>query len=423
MSTLATAPAALTVPAPTLTGVKFAGGTRFDKPLALDLGPVQGPDGAALDGGARVAYFLYRVNAAGEFIWNNAAQAWQTNPGEDALGHSISPTPMSPAAPGWTATLNAGTLRDATGAPRFTVAPPTQYFIRVLVTAGDPVIQRGLSGPSPMLRLVRVASFNPGVARATWPGGGANAPMDKPVGVQLAPFTLADGSAPAADEVSKVGVFIQRADGLLWHEKQQGWVVPPSDAEAFAALEPLALSPKDDAPAPGGPPPAPSPFQGELIAIGQKDKAGAPRYVPVNDGGGAYRLRGFALVKKAGVVHVGLGAPSADIRFVRLQGEERFGPLFDTDGPQDCTDVRFRLRDGAGQPSGWLRLRSSPRDVELANFDAAGAPLASVRLTAAGDIELHPAPGRQVIVDGDLDVRFVHYQPHAGGVGGGKTYL
>ena len=401
----------LSVPAPKIAGQQLAGNTRIDKALTLSLVEVKGSDGSALTGDVQAGYFLYRIGPAGEELWNDATRTWQTNPGEDALGNTLAATHMSNlGTAGWVATLNPSTLLDASGVPRFTTLPPTQYFIRVLVTAGQPATARGLSGPSNMLSLVRLAGFNPGVPQPAWQGGGANAPIDKPVTLTLAPLSLADGSVPLADEVSKVGVFVQRADGLLWHDKQQVWVTPPSDPEGFAALEPLALTPKADTP-----PGTPAAYQAELIATGQKDKAGAPRFVALNDGGDAYRLRSFALVKKAGMLHIGLGTASSDLRFVRLQGEERFGPMFDTDGPQDCTDVRFRLRDASGQFSAWLRLRSSPREVELANFDATGSPLASVRLTASGDIELHPATGKKVLVTGDLEAEGIRYQPFGGG--------
>ena len=408
------APAKLTLPAPKLVGLALAGvagSTRIDKALQISLPLVKGADGLALPAEAKVGYFLYRLNDQGEQLWNEAALAWQANPGEDALGVSVMPVVMSNVgAAGWQASLNPPALTDASGAPRFTTTPPTQYFVRVLIKVGQATTAFGLSGPSPMLSLIRLASFNPGVALASWPGGGAAAPVDKPVKLLLAPLTLADGSTPLTDEVSKVGVFIQRADGLVWHDKQQGWVAAPADAEGHTALEPLALT--------AGEPVAPStsaPFKAELIAMGQKDKAEAPRFVALNDGGSTYQLRAFAVVKRAGVVHIGLGGASASFGFVRLQGEERFGPLFDTEGPQDCTDVRFRLRDGAGQFSAWLRLRSNPREVELANFDGAGAPLASVRLTANGDIELRPAPGKQVRVMGDLEAERIRFQPFGGG--------
>lgn len=405
------APTVLMLPAPKMTGQTLAGSTRIDQPLVLSLAAVKGPDGAALAADARVGYFLYRLGDQGEELWNDAAQAWASNPGDEALGQTVVPLPMAPAGvAGWTASLNPTTLQDASGAPRFCTTPPTQYFIRALVTVGNPAGARGLSGPSSMLSLVRLASLIPPVAQVSWPGGAATAPIDQPVKVKLGALTLADGSAPAADAVSKVGVFIQRADGLLWHDSQQSWVAAPADVQAYAALEPLALSPQTDA----APNTAPS-YSAELIAAGQKDKADAARYVAVNDGGSSYQLRSFAVVRKEGTLHLGLGAPSADIHFMRVQGEERFGPLFDTDGPQDCTDVRFRLRDAAGQFSAWLRLRSNPREVELANFNAAGAPLASVRLTASGDIELRAAPGHHVRVMGDLDAERIRYQPFGGG--------
>lgn len=405
------APTVLKVPVPKMAGQQMAGNTRIDKALALTVAEVKGADGATLTGDVQAGYFLYRIGPVGEDLWNDVTQTWQANPGEDALGKTLAAVLMTNlGAAGWSASLNPATLFEASGTPRFSTRPPTQYFIRVLLTVGQPITARGLSGPSNMLSLVRLASFNPGLAQATWQGGGANAPIDKPVKLTLPELTLADGSVPSTEEVSKVGVFMQRADGLLWHDKQQAWVAPPSDTEGWAMLEPLALTPNSDAP-----PDTPAAYQAELIAMGQKDKANAPRFVALNDGGGAYRLRSFALVKKAGTLHIGLGVASSDLRFVRLQGEERFGPLFDTEGPQDCADVRFRMRDAAGQFSAWLRLRSNPREVELANFDATGAPLASVRLTASGDIELRPAAGKRVLVTGDMEAEGIRYQPFGGG--------
>lgn len=93
---------------------------------------------------------------------------------------------------------------------------------------------------------------------------------------------------------------------------------------------------------------------------------------------------------------------------------------FDTEGPSDCSEVRLRLRDSAGQTAGYLRMALSPREAELVNCNAAGQVLARVRLTAQGDIEIQPAPGRRVLVLGDLEAERIRYQPSGGG---GKTDL
>jgi hypothetical protein len=409
------APVILTVPAPKLAGTALAGGARIDRPLRITMPPIPGPDGTPLGANAAVGAFLYRVGANGEQIWNAAEALWQTSPAEADLAKRIATSPLAhlgAADPAWSATLDPSAALDAKGAARFIADPSTRYFVRVRVEAsvGGQACS-GLSGPSPVLGLVRIAPLALSAPHLAWSGGGALAPIEKPVTVALATLVLPDGTEPQADDIVKLGVFVFRASGEVWNDKAQRWQPAPLDAEDFGALEPLALRKKDG---------EALPWQAELVAIGQKDSAKAPRYRPVNAGGGAYRLRAYAQVKKAGRVHIGLGPFSADLSFARTLGEERFGMQFDTDSAQDCTEARLRLRDGGGQPSGWLRLRAGPRDVELANFDSGGGALASIRLTGDGDIELRAAPGRSIFLMSDLEAGHIRYQPYGGG---GKLVL
>jgi len=96
-------------------------------------------------------------------------------------------------------------------------------------------------------------------------------------------------------------------------------------------------------------------------------------------------------------------------------GKERFKLEFDTDGPQDCSVATMRLTDAASNPAGFLRLRANERDAELATCDSFGVVHARIRLTADGDIELTPAPGRRVIVAADIETGRIRYQPAGGG--------
>ena len=409
------APIILAVPAPKLAGTALAGGARIDRPLRITLPPIPGPDGTPLGADAAVGAFVYRVGASGEQIWNAAGASWQTSPAEADLVARIATLPLAHIGalePAWSATLEPSTALDAKGAARFVAQSPTRYFVRVWAQAliGGQACS-GLSGPSPVLGLVRMAPLALSAPHLAWSGAGALAPIEKPVKVSLPPLVLPDGSEPQADDVVKFGVFVFRANGEVWNDKAQRWQPAPLDAEEFGALEPLALTKKDG---------EALPWQAELVAIGQQDSAKAPRYLPVNDGGGAYRLRAYAQVRKAGLVHIGLGPFSADLSFARTLGEERLGMQFDTGSAQDCTEARLRLRDAAGQPSGWLRLRAGPREVELANYDGGGGPLASIRLTGDGNIELRAAPGRSVFLMSDLEAGRIRYQPSGGG---GKQVL
>jgi hypothetical protein len=409
------APFSLAVPVPMLAGTPLAGAARIDRPLHITLAPIPGPDGTPLGADASVGAYVYRVDPGGEQIWNVTEATWQTSPAEAELGKRIAALPLAhvgAADPAWSATLDPSTALDGKGAARFVTEPSTRYFVRIQVIASvSGQACSGLSGPSRMLGLVRIAPLALSAPHLAWSGGGTQAPIEMPVTVSLPPLVLPDGSEPQADEVVTFGVFVFRADGQVWNDKAQRWQPAPLDAEDFDALEPLALTKKDS---------EPLPWQAQLVAIGQKDSAKAPRYVPVNDGGGTYRLRAYAQVRKTGAVHIGLGPFSADLSFARTLGEERFGMQFDTNSAQDCTEARLRLRDASGQPSGWLRLRAGPREVELANFDGGGGPLASIRLTGDGGIELRAAPGRSVFLMSDLEAGRIRYQPYGGG---GKQVL
>lgn len=388
--------------APEITGTKLGNGLRIDRPLTL---AIDAPDGAT-----QAHAFLYRSGAEGEQLWNPGRGLWQVVVADEALGSGVDGLTLSAVGPRWTLALDAAALRDANGAPQFSHEGGFKYFAKVL--ARPP---RALSPPSPTIDLIRSAGLALPAPELRWKGGSADPPLEQPVEITLPPLLLPDGQEAAGDAVVRVGVLIERDGGLLWHEKAKAWQGAPMDAEALIAreppFEPLALEhiPGDA-----------KRWQGQLAAMGQQDGAGAPRFVPVADGGPAYRLRAFALVQRAGVVHLGLGPPSADLRFGRSMGNERFGMQFDTEGPSDCTEARVRLRDAAGQPAGFLRMALNPREVELASCNTSGQVLARMRLTAQGDIELQPAPGRRVLVLADLEAERIRYQPSGGG---GKTNL
>ncbi|MBX3644267.1 MAG: hypothetical protein KF720_14510 [Rubrivivax sp.] len=387
--------------APVISGTKLANGLRTDRPLTVS---IEAPDGAT-----QAQAFLYRSGAAGEQQWNPARGLWQAAVGDEALGSAVEGLALSAAGPRWTLPLDPAALRDANGEPQFSHEGGFQYFAKIVATP------RVVSPPSPAVALVRLAGLALPAPALRWPGGGAQAPIEKPVDVALPPLLLPDGEEAKGDAIVKLGVLVERDGGQFWHEKAMRWQAAAADAEALATLEPplepLALEHK-----PGDA----RRWQGQLVALGQKDGADAPRYLPTDAGGPAYRLRAFALVQRAGVVYLGLGPPSTDLRFVRMAGKEHFGMQFDTEGPSDCSEVRLRLRDSAGQTAGYLRMALSPREAELVNCNAAGQVLARVRLTAQGDIEIQPAPGRRVLVLGDLEAERIRYQPSGGG---GKTDL
>jgi serine/threonine protein kinase len=113
-----------------------------------------------------------------------------------------------------------------------------------------------------------------------------------------------------------------------------------------------------------------------------------------------------------------LSGPSANISFGGSSDKNLMvmGPG-DDEKPEDATEARLLLKNTSLNEIGGLHIvRDSPgARVTLAN--AAGA---SIVLHADGHIELAPAPGKNVLVVGDLETEKITYRP---GGGGGKKVL
>jgi len=241
---------------------------------------------------------------------------------------------------------------------------------------------------------------------------GPAAQLEKQVNVKLAAVTYDDGQAATQDELQKIGAFVYRVatqggSEEIWNDAEQAWQPAVTDVTTLAGLTPIALTFK-----PGDA----APWQGMLVAAGQKDKDGTARYGKSVNGHPVYRLRGFAQFKRNGVTAAGLSAPTADLSFVSAIDNQRFGISFDTETAADCTLARVQIKHPGLQPAGYVELRASGPEIEIANCDAGGQPIARVLLTAAGDIELRPAAGRKVIVQGDLEAEHVRYLPAGGAV-------
>lgn len=241
---------------------------------------------------------------------------------------------------------------------------------------------------------------------------GPTAQLEKPVDVMLGALDHADGRPATANELQKIGAYVYRVatqggSEEIWNDAEQAWQAATTSLDALAALTPVALAFKAG---------QAQPWQGVLVAAGQKDKAGAPRYAAAQNGVPVYRLRAFASFKRDGGADRGLSAPSADLRFVSAADSQRFTIAFDTGSAADCTTARIQLRNAAKVATGFFELRASGPEVEIASCDAAGNARASVLINAAGDIELRPAAGRGVIVRGDLEAEHVRYLPAGGTV-------
>ncbi len=237
---------------------------------------------------------------------------------------------------------------------------------------------------------------------------GPSAQLEKPVTVKLPPVTHADGQTASQDQLQKIGAFVYRSQAgaeELWNEAEQAWQPAASDVATLAALTPIALAFKEG---------QPEPWQGLLVAAGQKDKAGAPRFAKAVNGQPVYRVRALAQFKRDGAVAEAVSAPSADLSFVSAADKKRFDIALDAPDPADCTVARIQLKTSGLQPAAFIELRASGPELEIASCDNSGQVRARVILTPAGDIELRPAAGRRVIVHADLEIERLRYLPRNG---------
>jgi len=235
-------------------------------------------------------------------------------------------------------------------------------------------------------------------------------PLEKPVIVRLPAPQYPDNQPVPNGDVRTLGAFIYRGavgSEEVWDEKNQTWATAPADAAALAALTPLPFAPAEGEPAP---------WKATLVAAGQKDKSGNPRFAKAVGGVPVYRLRAFAHAVRNGVEHRAVGAASSDVQFAGVAENHRFGVDLDPESPTDAGRARMRLKNSSLQQAGYIEIRAAGgQEVEIASCGASGAVLARVTLSADGDIHLAPAPGRQIVLDGPLEAQRISYLPQAGG--------
>ena len=239
---------------------------------------------------------------------------------------------------------------------------------------------------------------------------GPSAQLEKPVNVKLPPVTHADGQAASQDQLQKIGAFIYRKQAgaeEMWNEGEQAWQPVSTDVATLAALTPLALAFKDG---------QPEPWQGVLVAAGQTDRNGAPRFAKAVNGEPVYRMRALARFQRDGALAEAVSAPSADLTFISATEKQRFAISLTPEDPGEANVARIHLRNSSLQPAAFIELRASGPELEIANCNSSGQVTARVILTAAGDIELRPMSGRRVIVHGDLEAEHLRYLPAGGSV-------
>lgn len=245
------------------------------------------------------------------------------------------------------------------------------------------------------------------VPELAWKPPGGAPQIQQPVDLRLPALQFPDGAEATEADAQIVGAYVYRlgvAGEELWNETEKRWTEVPAELGALPPL-PLVYKAGD-----------PFPWQGMLVAIGQKDKDDNPRFQPAAAGAPRYRLRAFAHFKRDGVEFSGLSAPSPELQFVDAQQSERFKVLMDPEDTQQIEELKLLLKNASLAQAGYLKISTrGGQQVEIANCDASGNPLASVLLKADGSIVLQPGPGRKIVLGGDLEAQRIRYQPSGGG--------
>lgn len=228
------------------------------------------------------------------------------------------------------------------------------------------------------------------------------AALELPITASVGPVRL-DGQALDPRQVAEAGIVLcrQRAAGVavdVWDPAGRQW-----------RPEGQAVPPAATALAPTGPPA--TPWQAIVVAAGGTDAAGQPQFARAAAGGlPCYTLRA-RVVTRGG--QSGLSRHSAPLRFAAVADRALvvLGPG-EGERPDRATQARLLLRDPGLQVIGGVEVR---RDAPGATVTVSNAAGARVVLRPDGGIELHPAPGRGVLVGSDLEVEHLRYRPAGGG--------
>jgi len=235
--------------------------------------------------------------------------------------------------------------------------------------------------------------------------GGGVAALEKPVNVLIG--DVKQGTAlldPAA--LATFGLFSYRratsGAGLeIWDDAAKQW--KPDPGNAVDAFKPTPLANKQG---------DPNPWQGIVVAAGGKDSAGQPQFSKAKSGYPNYSFRAWFATKDG--AEKKLSDPTDNLQFVGASDKNLMviGPGED-EKPEQATQSRVLLKDTALNVIGQLLIERDSPGARVTVSNEAGA---SVVLHPDGHIELRPAPGKRVVVSGDLETERITYQPSGGGL-------
>jgi hypothetical protein len=218
------------------------------------------------------------------------------------------------------------------------------------------------------------------------------AARELPLTVAVGPVTL-DGVPLGPERLDQATLLTCRrstpaAEVEQWDGANGAWVADSSDPSGGDRLMFL--------------PGLPQPWQALLVAGGQ------PRFEAATSGYPEYSFRvRFATTREVAVAE----SPPVAFGSVLDRNLMVLGPG-EGEQPDTATEARLQLKDPAFSIVGGLVVRREGASALVTLSNATGA---AVVLMPDGGLELRPAPGRGVVVAGDLETERLVYRPGGGG--------
>ena len=238
--------------------------------------------------------------------------------------------------------------------------------------------------------------------------------LEKPVEIHCGNVTFPNGQLFEQNQQQVAGFFVYRQQAgfvEIWDETAKQWKPDPGEALGALPPKPLAFKPGES-----------EPWQSLFVPAGEKNPV-----FETKDRGFKYFFRAyFVSNEKTGSIS-GLSVPSVAVKFIGILDAIRAGiKLGENQKPEDATEVELFLRNESGRIIGSVAISSEGDSarIEIKNSASSGQR-AIVSLLPSGDVEIIPASDKKVLIQGDLEVSSIFYQPAnaAGNAIGPKRWL
>ncbi len=215
------------------------------------------------------------------------------------------------------------------------------------------------------------------------------ATLEKPIQVLCGSVTRPNAGPLLPEHAAAAGLVAYRqitasSGRETWRHDTKEWV---SGSPEPTELKPLPFFFLPDDPT--------FPWQGLVVAAGQKDKDGNDQFEPAVGGFPRYHFRAFFLQKNADVPSnnpsFGISAPTPDIQFINLLDRLRAGIRVDHGKkPENADEVHLFLRDASLQSLGSLSIKNvgNNAQIEMRKEATGSASDAIVRIMANGSIDI-----------------------------------